>query len=113
MCSMVGRTGDEQDAAAARRIEEYRTELLRLTNILYATIRHILRDLRVGGEDGEPMTDEECVMSDPTGKPPLPDLLKPWEAKTLLAMMPSNRCNWVAMRVQMIVETHRRLGNIS
>ena len=58
----VGRTGDEQDAAAARRIEEDRAELLRLTNMLYATMRHILRDLRVGArEGGEPMTDEECV----------------------------------------------------
>ena len=27
--------------------------------------------------------------------------------------MPSNRCNWIAMRIKMITETHRRLGNIS
>ena len=42
----------------------------------YATMRHVLRDLRVGANDGEPMTDEECVTEDPSGKPPLPALLR-------------------------------------
>ena len=103
----------ESFRAAAEKIREDRTELLRLTNVLYATMRHILRDLRVGGPNGEDVSDEDCVMKDATGKPPLPDMLREGESKTLLALMPSNRYNWVAMRVQMIVETHRRLGNIS
>jgi putative membrane protein len=59
------------------------------------------------------MTDEECVMADPSGKPRLPDLLREGEAARLLALMPTNRCNYVAMRIQMIVETNRRAGNIS
>lgn len=103
----------ESFRVAAEKIREDRTELLRLTNVLYATMRHILRDLRVGGPNGEDVSDEDCVTKDATGKPPLPDMLREGESKTLLALMPSNRCNWVAMRVQMIVETHRRLGNIS
>ena len=100
-------------AAASAKIAEDRTELLRLTNVLYATMRHVLRDLRVGSSDGEPMTDADCINEDPSGKPPLPDLLREGESTRLLALMPANRCNWVAMRIQMIVETHRRLGNIS
>ena len=96
-----------------RKIREDRVELLRLTNVLYATMRHVLRELRVGDASGREVEDERCVEEDPWGKPPLPELLRPGEARRLLALAPANRHNWIAMRVQMLVETHRRLGNIS
>ena len=103
----------ESFRSSIAKITEDRAELLRLTNVLYATMRHILRDIRVGTPEGHEVTDEDCVKIDATGKPPLPDLLREGESERLLALMPSNRCNWIAMRIQMITETHRRLGNIS
>ena len=99
--------------ATSAKIVEDRTELLRLTNVFFATTRHVLRELRVGSKSGERMSCEDCVTEDSTGKPPLPDLLHKGEATKLLALMPTNRVNWVAMRIQIITETHRRLGNIS
>ena len=107
------RTPRKSFQSTTAKITEDRAELLRLTNVLYATMRHILRDIRVGAPDGGEVTDEDCVKVDATGKPPLPDLLREGESERLLALMPSNRCNWIAMRIQIITETHRRLGNIS
>ena len=47
----AGRRGGSFQSTIAK-ITEDRAELLRLTNVLYATMRHILRDIRVGAPDG-------------------------------------------------------------
>jgi len=146
-------TYDERDAErtpaervkTARRVRRDRAELLRLTNVMYAVMRHALRELRVGraststststdanGFSGKqsrfclfgrfarafrtppvrPRSDTECVLDDSSGSPRLPTYLRAGEASTLLRLSPSNRHNWIAMRVQDIVETNRRLGFI-
>ena len=100
-------------AREGRELAEDRTELLRLTNVLYACMRHAVRDLRVGDPHGEVLTDKDCVERDPTGKPKLPDLLKEGEAAKLLSLSAPNRCNMVAMRIQTLVEHHRRMEHVS
>ena len=52
------------------------------------------------------------MLDDFSGSPRLPTYLRAGEASTLLRLSPSNRHNWIAMRVQDIVETNRRLGFI-
>ena len=151
-------TYDERDAErtpaerveTSRRVRRDRAELLRLTNVMYAVMRHALRELRVGRADApsetnsdetqngcffgpgvaarrlfgrfsdafrtsasaRPRSDAECVLEDRSGSPRLPTYLRVGEASTLLRLSPSNRHNWIAMRVQDIVETNRRLGFI-
>jgi predicted membrane chloride channel (bestrophin family) len=113
-------TYDERDAERtpaerveiARRVRRDRAELLRLTNVMYAVMRHALRELRVGRAERGPSSDEECVLEDHSGAPRLPTYLRPGESAKLLSLSPSNRHNWIAMRVQNIVETNRRLGFI-
>jgi predicted membrane chloride channel (bestrophin family) len=113
-------TYDERDAERtpaerveiARRVRRDRAELLRLTNVMYAVMRHALRELRVGRAETGPSSDEECVLEDYSGAPRLPTYLRSGEASKLLSLSPSNRHNWIAMRVQNIVETNRRLGFI-
>ena len=115
-------TYDERDAErtpserveTARRVRRDRAELLRLTNVMYAVMRHALRELRVGNPRAKkgPTSDEACVLEDHSGLPRLPTYLREGEASALLSLSPSNRHNWVAMRVQNIVETNRRLGFI-
>ena len=53
------------------------------------------------------MTDEDCVKVDATGKP----LRICSEESDRLPRSSIRRCNWIAMH--QIIETHRRLGNIS
>ena len=113
----------EQRKQSALSICEDRAELLRLTNVMYALMRHALRELRVGRTDGntsmfrkqepaEPSTSAEVLFADPSGSPHLPDFLRKGEAERLLNLSPSNRHNWIAMQIQKVVETNRRLGFI-
>jgi len=111
-----------------KQVRKDRAELLRLTNVMYALMRQALRELRVarnldvskkfnffGKADPKtsvPSSDADCLLVDDSGSPKLPNFLRPGEAQRLAQLSQSNRHNWIAMRIQNLVETNRRLGNI-
>ena len=62
----------EKDVKAC---EEAKMEILRLTNIAYASVRIQVRESRVGDEFGRKMSAESILMEDPCGCPKIPELL--------------------------------------
>ena len=108
--------------------EEAKMEILRLTNIAYASVRIQIRESRVGDEFGRKMTAESMLTEDPYGCPKIPELLvnnmdasvnndsSIADAKvfneTFEDIPVSSRCAYACLRIQTIVEHQRRLGNV-
>ena len=112
--------------------EEAKMEILRLTNIAYASVRVQVREARVGDEFGRAMNSECILTEDPYGCPKIPDLLLVREEKTeeeqpmdsvsmdastfkkSFADVPvPSRCAFACLQIQRIIEHQRRLGHIS
>ena len=97
---------EEEDALAADR-----AEIFRLTNLLYAFVRHAARGQRHGYSDVGPVTDDELLTRDRGGKPRVPDLfLDAEEAREFRALDAWNRPNACASKISAIVEHKRRVG---
>mmetsp|Transcript_30067 Transcript_30067/g.97866 ORF Transcript_30067/g.97866 Transcript_30067/m.97866 type:complete len:2075 (-) Transcript_30067:133-6357(-) len=96
-------------------LEEDRMELLRLSNLMFCTMRLAIRENRIGYADGVVLTDREIVSQDSFGNPATHKLLKADENELdkLLSVAVFNRPNWIMARMQMIVEHHRRVGTMS
>ena len=108
--------------------EEARMEILRLTNIAYASVRIQVRESRVGDEFGRKMTAESMLTEDPYGCPKVQELLI-IEKDVSTTNDPSivdasvfnnsykdipipSRCAYACLQIQTIVEHQRRLGNV-
>ena len=115
----------EKDVKAC---EEAKMEILRLTNIAYASVRIQVRESRVGDEFGRKMSAESILMEDPYGCPKIPELLindGDMSATKDPSVMDANmfnklfrdipipsRCAYACLQIQTIVEHQRRLGNV-
>jgi hypothetical protein len=77
--------GTPNDSSAASKyasgLERDRGEIFRLTNLLYAFVRHAVRGQRHGYSDCGPVTDDELLLRDRGGKPRVPDLFKDGDEK--------------------------------
>lgn len=96
-----------------QKLHEDRLEVLRLTNVLYAFVRHTLREHRVGLADGKVPTDAQILGEDVQGKPSVTAMFLEGEVDFWLNISPNNRPNVVMGKIQYIVEHHRRRGHIS
>jgi len=108
---------DASDAEALRDktalLLRERTELLRLSGMLYGFLRHVLREQRLGYPDDPSPGDKQLLMQDTYGKPSLGSLLRDAKEIAEFSKVPfQNRPNMVVTRMQSIVEHHRRLGHI-
>ena len=90
-----------------------RTELLRMSGMLYGFLRQVLREQRLGYPDDSSPGDKQLLMQDTYGKPSLGSLLRDAKEIAEFSKVPfQNRPNMVVTRIQSIVEHHRRLGHI-
>ena len=102
-----------KDALDAARLARDRMEIFRLTNLLYAFVRHAVRGQRHGYSDVGPVTDDELMTRDRGGKPRVPDIVKDKaESEEFRALEPWNRPNVAVAKITSIVEHHRRVGDL-
>ena len=107
--SRVEATEEEEEEDA--QLTADRAEIFRLTNLMYAFIRHAARGQRHGYSDVGPVTDDELLTRDRGGKPRVPDLfLDAEEAREFKALDAWNRPNACASKISAIVEHKRRTG---
>ena len=113
-----GRAGhDPDDVEGARRraalLLRERTELLRLSGLLFGFLRQLLREQRLGYPNDRRPGDRQLLTQDARGSPSLGSLLRDADEVAAYARVPfQNRPNAVVTRMQTIVEHHRRLGHV-
>ena len=91
-----------------------RAEMLRLSAILFAFIRHMLREQRIGYADGSTVGDLKLMLEDKMGKPSLSKLLTADEARFYHENVPfRNRPSYVIAKLNMYAEKYRRMGVLS
>ena len=101
---------DASKAPSALLLE--RTELLRLSGMLFGFLRHVLREQRLGTDDREP-GDWDLLARDARGSPSLGSLFRDGAELAGYGDVPfRSRPNVVVTRMQAIVERHRRRGVI-
>jgi len=108
-----GYSDTPQMRALALELLKQRTELLRLTGVVFGLIRHILREQRIGYPTDTEPGDRQLLMQDDYGKPSLGSLLSKEEVDEYTNVSCNNRPNLLVTRIQATIEHHRRLGHIS
>ena len=108
---------DPDDVEGARRraalLLRERTELLRLSGLLFGFLRQLLREQRLGYPNDRRPGDRQLLTQDARGSPSLGSLLRDADEVAAYARVPfQNRPNAVVTRMQTIVEHHRRLGHV-
>ena len=96
----------------AQELREKRSEMLRLTHILYAFMRQAVREQHIGYPQDLHVTDSELLTNDKYGKPSLSSLLTPAEVSFFGKVPFHNRPNVVVTMLQKEVELVRRMPNV-
>mmetsp|Transcript_11357 Transcript_11357/g.13423 ORF Transcript_11357/g.13423 Transcript_11357/m.13423 type:complete len:2088 (+) Transcript_11357:378-6641(+) len=109
-----GFKADAQAVEYRQKLSEDRLEVLRLSNLMYAFMRHSIREHRVGyPKERRRPTDKDILTIDKTGKPVAASLFHEGELDFYSAVSPNNRPNIVTAKMMVVVENHRRMGHIS
>lgn len=96
----------------AQALRDKRSEMLRLTHVLFAFMRQAVREQRIGYPENQEITDKELLTGDKFGKPSLATLLSPSEVSYFTKVPFHNRPNVVVTKLQAEVEAVRRMPHV-